>query len=447
MKKKVTSLLLSTSIIAALLAGCGSSASSSESLNSTDSTSTESATETSTDPEATSSGDVIEINWMHKFIEPGVLKWVDESISNFEAANPGITINSEAIPQDDYEQMLKTRISSDDAPDIFVLDNQSRYQEYSEAGRLLDISDLEGLSNIKDDMLKDGQVNGVQYAVPLDVNAYAVHYNKDIFEEYNLEVPTTIDDLRNVCKTLQDNGIQPFATGYGTLYLLWFGVEAFMDPMAATTPNWFTDKMELKSNFADDQNFRDAITEWYSLKEYWGDDPWGLDADTCLNNMANGDAAMMMNGSWTVDGINSINPDVNLGIFGMPTFDEKDSSKIIMKPGAGICLYNNTNDPARLDAAKKFFNYLLSEECGNLYAKDAFKISTLKSADVSFSSALTDAVSYSDDRVWTSAGTTQFTSEYETAFYDTVQKYGMEDSLDIDAMCKELDEDFAAITK
>lgn len=447
MKKKVTSLLLSTSIIATLLAGCGSSASSSESLNPADSTSTESATETSTDPEATSSGDVIEINWMHKFIEPGVLKWVDESISNFEAANPGIAINSEAIPQDDYEQMLKTRISSDDAPDIFVLDNQSRYQEYSEAGRLLDISDLEGLSNIKDDMLKDGQVNGVQYAVPLDVNAYAVHYNKDIFEEYNLEVPTTIDDLRNVCKTLQDNGIQPFATGYGTLYLLWFGVEAFMDPIAATTPNWFTDKMELKSNFADDQNFRDAITEWYSLKEYWGDDPWGLDADTCLNNMANGDAAMMMNGSWTVDGINSINPDVNLGIFGMPTFDEKDSSKIIMKPGAGICLYNNTNDSARLDAAKKFFNYLLSEECGNLYAKDAFKISTLKSADVSFSSALTDAVSYSDDRVWTSAGNTQFTSEYETAFYDTVQKYGMEDSLDIDAMCKELDEDFAAITK
>jgi len=34
---------------------------------------------------------------------------------------------------------------------------------------------------------------------------------KEIFEQYNLTPPTTMDEWLNVCKTLKDNGITPIS--------------------------------------------------------------------------------------------------------------------------------------------------------------------------------------------------------------------------------------------
>ncbi len=461
--RKVLALTLTVSVGILPLAGCGNSGEGSGTSGETQGTAENAAAENavvengaaegeSSEPQGEETqvqaggGETIEITWMHKFVEPGILKWVDEVIANFETANPDIKVHTETVPADDYEQMLKTKIASDDAPDVFVLDNQSRYQEFSAAERLYDLSSLEGIENINPDMLYDGQVNGVQYAVPLDVNAYAVHYNKDLFEQYDLEVPTTISEMRNVCEVLQENGIKPFGAGYATQFCVQFSVEVLLLPLCMDG-EWHTNKIERKSSFAEDEKFKEAMKLWDSFYEFTGDDPWGTDWDTVQNQMANGEAAMIVNGSWTVDGVSSINPDINIGIFAMPTFEEKDSSVILMKPGAGICLYNNTQDEARLEAARKFFNYLLSEESGNSYARNAFKISTLKNADCSFSPALMDALSYPAERTWNSAGLTLFNSEYETVFYDTITKYAMQDTLDIDALCAELDQNFAAISK
>lgn len=396
-------------------------------------------------PLGVSADTVTEITWMHRFDEEGTIAWAEQAAAKFMEANPDVKVNVEMTPTDSYEQVLKTKIASDDAPMIYMLDNRSRYMEYAEANRLYDMTGLEGLENVDETMLANGNIDGAQYAIPLDVNAYGVHYNKAIFEEYGLEVPTTYSELRNVCEVLSENGITPFAVGLATTFCVEFMEELNIYPVVGQDPNWFTDKMALTSSFSEDEAFKEAVEAILSFKEYWGDDPFGTDWDGVQDMLANGEAAMLVNGSWTVGGVLQKNPDCNLGIFAMPTSEDPSGAILVKKPGAGLCIYN-TEDEKKLDAAKRFMSYLISEEAANDYATMGFKMSTVKGVDFSFSEALMDTQKYEGDQIWTNAEITTFLSEYDSIFWEEFTNLFMEEEPDVDAFCEALDSDFAAIS-
>ena len=386
--------------------------------------------------------DVTEITWLNHFEEEGIKTWMNEMVEKFNSENPDVKVVVETIPYASYDQTLKTKIGSEDAPMIFDLAGQAYYQEYAEAGHLYDVTGIDGIENIQESYLPDGQVDGKQYAIPLDTNGYAIFYNKGIFDEYNLEVPKTISELKAICETLTENGIQPFAAPMQELWGLQEYVDVSGFPVFGTK-EWFTDKMELKSNFSDDELFKEAITNYYSFKEYWGDDPFGTDWDTAQNMVANGEAAMTANGSWAIDGIKSKNPDCDVRVFAMPTSEDPDGAIMVMRPGNGICLFNS-EDEKLMDAGKRFYSYLLSKESGESYAKNGSKYSTLKDIDLSFSDGLMDIQSYDEDHVWNSSGIVIFPGEFYNIFYETIQEYTMEDELDLDGLCVDLDDGFAA---
>lgn len=204
------------------------------------------------------------------------------------------------------------------------------------------------------------------------------------------------------------------------------------------------DKMNLDTHFSDDDKFKQAMQDYFSFKPYWGDDPFGTNWDTAQNMVANGEAAMVANGSWAIDGINAKNPDCEVRVFAMPTSEEPEGAVMILRPGNGICLYNS-QDEEKMEAGKKFYGWLLSKESGESYAKNGFKISTVDGVDLSFSDGLTDIQSYPEEQIWNSSGMTIFSDEYYQIFYETILDYSMEDTLDIDGLAESLDRDFAAI--
>uniref|UniRef100_UPI0038F62985 extracellular solute-binding protein n=1 Tax=Streptomyces galilaeus TaxID=33899 RepID=UPI0038F62985 len=78
------------------------------------------------------------------------------------------------------------------------------------------IDDLFNASDIKDKLMDaavaQATYNDHVYAVPYqNVSLAGIFYNKEIFEKYGLSEPKTLGDLENICKTLKDNGITPFA--------------------------------------------------------------------------------------------------------------------------------------------------------------------------------------------------------------------------------------------
>ena len=53
--------------------------------------------------------------------------------------------------------------------------------------------------------------DGETYAIPSQIAYATMFYNKDIFAQYDLAVPTTYEEFLNVCTVLKENGITPIA--------------------------------------------------------------------------------------------------------------------------------------------------------------------------------------------------------------------------------------------
>ena len=64
--------------------------------------------------------------------------------------------------------------------------------------------------------------DGKQYCVPLNVVYWVMYYNKQVYADNGLEVPTTWDDLMSNAQTLVDNGVVPFHQMNFIFEFVWF---------------------------------------------------------------------------------------------------------------------------------------------------------------------------------------------------------------------------------
>ena len=363
----------------------------------------------------------INFTWLHHLQEEGKKAWVQYCADTYMELHPNVTIDIEMQNTDNYMTVLKTKIASGDAPMIFDLE-PTQLTEFQ----------------------AEGQREGGQYGVPLDANSFNALYNKDIFEELDLEIPTTLSEFEAVCETLLENGITPIATGFSEQWVIRRYSDIYVDiACVSEDPDWFVDKMNLSSSFSDDQKFKDAISMFMSYKKYWDSDAFGTKQTDALNEVASGKAAIVINGTWTIDGLLAINPDLNIGAFALPTSEDPSGAIMEMKPGNSFCVYNS-EDEDLLAAAKDFFTFMCSQDSAEYYALNAHSIpgSTI---DVETIKPLKDILSYEGDQVYMMSGVTLFSGEYQNIYLETLQKYAMEDTFDVDALCAELDSAFGNI--
>ena len=59
-----------------------------------------------------------------------------------------------------------------------------------------------------------GLHSGLYRNFPVDFKTWGVYYNKDIFAELGLEVPSTQTELLEICQKLKDAGYDPWAQWY-----------------------------------------------------------------------------------------------------------------------------------------------------------------------------------------------------------------------------------------
>ena len=162
----------------------------------------------------------------------------------------GYTVNQVAIQNDTYKEKLVIAMSSGECPDMYSSWSGGPMYEYIDSGFAQPIDDLLDQSDVKDKLLdaaiEQGSYNGHVYAIPyLNVSLAGIFYNKDMFKQYGLEEPKTLADLENICATLKENGITPFALANASK---WTGSMYFMSLAAGeyrrqrmSSPGWAGD--------------------------------------------------------------------------------------------------------------------------------------------------------------------------------------------------------------
>ena len=122
--------------------------------------------------------------------KPEAVKAFEKLEEKFNATHDDIHLTIES--PNDAMTVLKTRFIREDNPDIIGIGGDINYSNFLDADMLMDISDFEGLNDIKEkylEMNKDLEYvpkDGV-YAVPYMANAAGILFNRDMFEEHGWE--------------------------------------------------------------------------------------------------------------------------------------------------------------------------------------------------------------------------------------------------------------------
>ena len=133
-----------------------------------------------------------------------------EIIADFEAETPDIHVDLTYAA--DGETVLKTRIASQEVPDTMSLyPAEEVYRRWLDEGYVVDLTDEPFLANVEQSMLDLAAYNGRQMSLPYTLSLYGIHYNTEIFQELGLEVPTTLDELYDICAKLKEAGYDAFA--------------------------------------------------------------------------------------------------------------------------------------------------------------------------------------------------------------------------------------------
>ncbi len=146
----------------------------------------------------------------------------------------GVCVAYRTYTAEDYQDRTYDDIVLDrarnDMDDMYLL-NPDIIMKLAEEGKLLDLSGLESAKNLREVVKTANTVDGKLVAIPQEVVAYGLFINKDMFDEFNLELPQTPEDFLECCRVFKENGIETpvganrwwletfvFAQAYADLY-------------------------------------------------------------------------------------------------------------------------------------------------------------------------------------------------------------------------------------
>lgn len=231
MKSKNSLLKALAAVMAASMiltvAGCGGGGSSSTAGSST-SSKTESSAAESTDggdasSEVTGSSGPDDTTEPYEFdayysYQGSVKPWGEDAASKYMNEKFNIKVNY-SCPEADADSKLNLMISSDDLPDVIILDRNATWLKLINLGKLVDINTLkyEGCS-FDEDILESTQkllsVNGGLYGIPNWARKGATGgnmswmVNHDVYEQLGSPELKTLEDLHQFMLDAKDKGVK-----------------------------------------------------------------------------------------------------------------------------------------------------------------------------------------------------------------------------------------------
>ncbi|HEX2905610.1 MAG TPA: ABC transporter substrate-binding protein [Phototrophicaceae bacterium] len=295
--------------------------------------------------------------------------WVREPEMELGAqfeAETGIHVDYQIIPSDQYFTVLQTRLNTGEAADIFG--GQSGVSDlivnYNVEANAVDLSAEAWVEQIDPLVLAQASVNGKVYGLTLwDVaNVWVINYNKTIFEEQNLSVPTTYAELKAVCESLLDTEIipifEPVASGWH--HVLWFPE---LGPRYEEATPGLAEKLNTnQATFADDPTMLTAVEQLKELYDLgcFGDNALADTTEFTTEALATGQYAMGLTRLTGPQEVADAYPDVSPDTFGFFVMPLADNQNLNINPaGPTKFIYSGSEHIAE---AKQYFDFLTRPE-------------------------------------------------------------------------------------
>ncbi len=231
-------------------------------------------------------------------------------------------------------------------------------------------------------------VDGDDWAVPLDLNTLQIAYNINMFDELEVEIPNSQDELKTLAATLADNG--KFGIAQGTKDL-WTAADSFFAQVAYTDP---THTLMAKADAGeigwDDPVFLQAAQNVLDLVEAGVYTPGvnSMDAFVGAKDLFVQQQSAMFYpvGNFITGGITAdIDGAFEYSLFPTPPLNAGDE----FLPTGGVAeMFVISKDSANTDMAIEFLRYLTNDEGKDVLVANDFIPSSDYTGDLSAKSDL-----------------------------------------------------------
>lgn len=290
--------------------------------------------------------------------KPEAVSYFEEVEKEFNASHKDITLKISS--PNDAMTVLKTRFIREDNPDIIGIGGEFNYSNFVDADMLMDVSDFDGLDDIKqkyldiNENLKFVPKKGI-YGVPYMANAAGILYNRDMFEENGWKIPNTWDELMELCEEIQKTGILPFYMGYKDTWTCLSPWNSIASTLAEPTVCKDVNKGEATFQ----EEYREVAEQMKALLKYGPKDFVAYSYNDACTAFARGESAMYIIGSYAVPQIQSVNPDMNLDSFVFPASNQAEENVLTSGIDLQFCVMK---DCPNKDAAYEVIRFLLEDE-------------------------------------------------------------------------------------
>lgn len=265
----------------------------------------------------------------------------------------------------DTGTVLQARAVANDMPDIVTFPYGSSDMSYARDGFYMDLTDQAFMQeNVTPAALESNKVDGVNYFLPYISNAYGVYYNVDIFEENDIEIPTTMDELYAVCEKLKTAGITPIAFSDQETWTLGHLGDRLMGLIYDDDGTLFEQIAAGEASATEHEGMRTVAEVFLKLHEYGQEDSLGVGYEQAISAFANGEAAMMLQGTWLLSLVKSANPEMNVDVFPLPGMTAEET-RVGINMDLGLAISETSENK---EAALAFLAWLSETENAQMFA-------------------------------------------------------------------------------
>ena len=288
-------------------------------------------------------------------------------IEKFMEENPNIKVEVEALDATNYDKLLKTRLTSGDAPDVFLI-MPKQYEKFAKEGFLMDVSDCPEMETLKKSptLEKLYDIDGKKYAYPVCTQGgpLPVYYNVKYFEKLGIEPPKTLDEFWNVCDIILADNVEPLVFGDkdSWTFEMFFRDRHFIADQLSKNPEWalslYDGSVKPSEMFKPEFEMAQQMVD----KGYIGKASLTMTYPQSVTYFVGGKAAMLPQGTWIpgLDEIKNANPDeFELGCFTMPGGDVDGKVYTTGSSDRSIVISSETKHP---EEAQILFDWFVEEE-------------------------------------------------------------------------------------
>jgi multiple sugar transport system substrate-binding protein len=275
-------------------------------------------------------------------------------IADFEATHSDIKVNLEIQSWDNINDVIRTKVQANAAPDILNIDAFSGFAADGLLYPAAEVVSPETLADFQESFAQNASIDGTMYGLPLIASARTLFYNKDLLAKAGVtKPPATWDELFDAAKkvTELDAGV------YG------YGMPLGSEEAQAETSIWvfgnggsWNDGSKITVNTPKNleavQFMKRMIDAGVTQP-----DPGATDRTPMLDVFIQGKIAMAVGLPPTIGQIAQKNPSLPYGTAPVPTRDGQP-----MTLGVADHLMAFKKDGSKKEAIKAFLDYFFSAE-------------------------------------------------------------------------------------